>query len=174
MKERQKKGKLFAGSRLKQERLVKKSKTMNRLEERRLERENAFSMLFEWEFDTARDIEEIYQNAMEARELKPSTYIEDVLHGIAAHREELDALIAAHSNGWKRNRISHVAAAVMLLASYEMLYREDIPVRVSLNEAVELMKKFDEEKARVFVNGVLNAIAQEIEEKNASSQSGEE
>ena len=143
---------------------------MNRLEERRLERENAFSMLFEWEFDTTRNIEEIYENAREAREIQPSDYLEVILHGIAAHREELDTLIAAHSNGWKRNRISHVAAAVMLLASYEMLYREDIPVRVSLNEAVELMKKFDEEKARVFVSGVLNAIAEEIEEKEAAPQ----
>ena len=58
----------------------------------------------------------------------------------------------------------------MLLACYEMLYREDIPVRVSLNEAVELMKKFDEDKARVFVNGVLNAVARQIEEKKPSEE----
>ena len=148
---------------------------MSRLEERRLERENAFLMIFEWEFDSSRTIEEIYESAKEARELADSAYVEDVLHGIAAHREELDALIAAHSNGWKRNRISHVAASVMLLACYEMLYRDDIPVQVSLNEAVELMKKFDEDKARVFVNGVLNTIAQKIEEeKKAASQGGEE
>ena len=151
-------------------RRAKGSKAMNRLEERRLERENAFHMIFEWEFDTSRDVDEIYESAKEARELADSSYVLDVLHGIAEHREELDALIAAHSNGWKRNRISHVAAAVMLLACYEMLYREDIPVRVSLNEAVELMKKFDEDKARVFVNGVLNAVARQIEEKKPSEE----
>lgn len=135
--------------------------SMTKLEQRRKEREEAFFLLFESEFDPSRAREEICDTAKNAREVEITPYIADVLSGVEAHKAELDALIEKHSNGWKRDRISSVAAAVMLLAAYEILYRKDIPVNVSLNEAVELMKKFDEEKARIFVNGVLNAIAKE-------------
>ena len=130
---------------------------------RREEREQAFLLLFETVFDGARAAEEVYETAKEARDLEDSKYIHRVLSGVAEHKEELDALIAAHSQGWSRDRISATASAAMLLAVYEMKYCEDIPVRVSLNEAIELMKKYDEDRARVFVNGVLNAIAKELE-----------
>lgn len=136
---------------------------MTKLEQRRKEREETFFLLFESEFDPSRANEEICETARNARDVEITPYIADVLAGVAAHKETLDALIEKHSNGWKRDRISSVAAAVMLLATYEMIYRDDIPVNVSLNEAVELMKKYDEEKARVFVNGVLNAIAKEAQ-----------
>lgn len=128
---------------------------------RRQEREEAFLMLFEAEFDKARGAEDIYGQAKEAREVEESPYVRRVLEGVIAHREELDALIAKHSHGWRRERISNVAGAALLLSCYEILYMEDIPVRVSINEALELMKKYDEDKARVFVNGVLNAISRD-------------
>ena len=128
---------------------------------RRQEREEAFLMLFEGEFAPEKTAEEIYAGAMDAREVEESSYIRTVLDGVREHREELDALIDAHSHGWKRNRLSGVARAAILLATYEMLYLTEIPPRVSLNEAVELMKKYDEDKARAFVNGVLNAISRD-------------
>ena len=128
---------------------------------RRQEREEAFLMLFEGEFAPEKSAEEIYTDAKDAREVEESAYIRTVLDGVREHRAELDALIDAHSHGWKRNRLSGVARAVILLATYEMLYLEEVPPRVSLNEAVELMKKYDEDKARSFVNGVLNAISRD-------------
>lgn len=128
---------------------------------RRQEREEAFLMLFEGEFAPEKSAEEIYTDAKDAREVEESAYIRTVLDGVREHRAELDALIDAHSRGWKRNRLSGVARAVILLATYEMLYLEEVPPRVSLNEAVELMKKYDEDKARSFVNGVLNAISRD-------------
>ncbi len=128
---------------------------------RREEREAAFLMIFEGEFAPEKPAEEIYADAKEAREVEESAYVREVLEGVRAHREQLDELIDAHSHGWKRSRLSGVARAAILLATYEMLYREDIPPRVSLNEAIELMKKYDEDKARVFVNGVLNAISRD-------------
>ena len=128
---------------------------------RRQEREEAFLMLFEAEFDKERSVEDIYLQAKEAREVEDSEYVRQVLEGVIAHRESLDALIAKHSHGWRRERISNVAGAALLLACYEMLYMEDIPFRVSINEALELMKKYDEEKAKVFVNGVLNAVSRD-------------
>lgn len=130
---------------------------------RRQEREEAFLMLFEAEFDKTRSAEDIYGQAIEAREVEESAYVREVLEGVIAHREELDALIAKHSHGWRRERISHVAGAALLLACYEILYKEDIPFRVSINEALELMKKYDEDKARVFVNGVLNAVSKDAD-----------
>ena len=126
---------------------------------RKKEREEAFLMLFEAEFAPEKNTEKIYEDAKDARDVEESAYIRVVIDGVREHRAELDALIDTHSNGWKKNRLSGVARAVILLAAYEMLYMPDVPVRVSLNEAIELMKKYDEDKARVFVNGVLNAIS---------------
>ena len=71
-------------------------------------------------------------------------------------------MISANSSGWKISRLSVVTASILRLATYEMLYCADIPVNVSMNEAIELAKKFDDEKARGFVNGVLNAIAKKV------------
>lgn len=140
---------------------------------RRQEREEAFLMLFESEFDKGRSAEEIYEGASEAREVEESAYIRQVLSGVMEHKEELDKLIAKYSHGWRRERLSHVAGAALLLACYEMLYMEDIPFRVSINEALELMKKYDEDKARVFVNGVLNAISHD-EAVMKQNEEGEE
>ena len=128
---------------------------------RRQEREETFLMLFEGEFAPAKTEEEIYADAKEARDVEESAYVREVLAGVRLHRAEIDALVDAHSHGWKRSRLSGVARAAILLAVYEMLYMPDVPLRVSLNEAVELMKKYDEDKARVFVNGVLNAISRD-------------
>ena len=128
---------------------------------RRQEREEAFFMLFENEFAPDKDISEIYENAKEARKVEESAYVRTVLCGVRANKTELDRMIDRHSHGWKRERISAVAGAVMLLAAYEMLYMPEVPVRVSLNEAIELIKKYGEDKARPFVNGVLNAISED-------------
>ena len=73
-----------------------------------------------------------------------------------------DVLIAARAIGWKTSRMTKLSLSVMRLATYEMQYCEDIPFTVSINEAVELSKKFDDEKAPAFINGVLNGIAEEL------------
>lgn len=126
---------------------------------RRQEREEAFFMLFEADFSPEKTIEEIYMDAKDARDVEESDYIRTVLDGVCAHRDMLDEVIEPHLRGWKRSRLSGVARTVLRLAVYEMLYMPDIPLHVSLNEAVELIKKYDEAKARGFVNGVLNAVS---------------
>ena len=68
-----------------------------------------------------------------------------------------------HSNGWKTSRISAVSRSVIRLCIFEMLYMDDIPLAVSLNEAIELVKKYDDEKMKAFVNGLLNGAKNEIE-----------
>ena len=126
---------------------------------RRQEREETFLMLFESEFDTLRTAEDIYEQAKASREVGESEYIRIVLSGVIEKKEEIGALIEKYSKGWQRDRITHSVSAALHLAVYEMLYMPDIPARVSMNEALELVKKYDDEKAKVFANGVLHAIS---------------
>ncbi len=120
----------------------------------------AFFLLFEHEFDKGRSADEIYETAKELREDVPEDeYVRGVLSGVLENEEPIEALIAENAKGWSLRRISKVSLAALKLSAYEMLYRPDIPIRVSLNEAVELVKKYDEERARAFVNGILNTIA---------------
>ena len=130
---------------------------------RRMARETAFILLFEAKFHPERDIAEIYETAKNSREIEEDDYGREVIGGVATHKEELDACIERHSHGWKKTRISPVSLTIMELAVYEICYREDIPALVSINEALELVKTYDEESARAFVNGVLNAVVKENE-----------
>ena len=81
--------------------------------------------------------------------------------------EELDGLIARHSRGWRPDRITPVSRSILRLGIYEMRYVEDVPAAVAINEAVELTKRYDAEKARSFVNGVLNSVKDELEAERA-------
>ena len=133
-------------------------------------REEAFLMLCESGFDATRTAAEIYETAAAARGVEEDEFTKACVEGVLSNRDEIDAIIEKHSSGWKRNRLSVVTAAVLQLATYEMLYRDDIPLNVSLNEAIELSKKYDDEKARAFVNGVLNAIADEAKQKKQDAE----
>lgn len=132
---------------------------------RREERELALSMLFEWGFDAARTAQEIYETAAMSRDMQESSYAFSVLSGVIDNKEALDAMIEEHLKGWKRNRISRVSMAIIYMAAYEIAYVDDIPTRVSLNEAIELAKTYDTDNAYSFVNGVLHALAQSCGEK---------
>ena len=84
--------------------------------------------------------------------------------GIYEKTEEIDSLIGKHSNGWRPDRMSRLSRSVLRMCVYEMLY-EDVPHTVSINEAIEICKKFDDDKARPFINGILNSVKQELEAK---------
>ena len=133
---------------------------------RREEREEAFLMLFEKEFAPEKTADEIYDGAKDAREIEESGYIREILEGVGAHRGELDELLDIHAHGWKRNRISRISLSTIYIAAYEMFYCDHIPTRVSLNEAIELTKAYDDEKAYSFVNGVLHALSAKAPQKD--------
>ena len=133
--------------------------------QRKTARENAFLLIFESVCKVDETAEEIFSKATELRGLEYDEYVKDTFFGSYENKENIDAAIEKHLTGWKKNRISAVSMAVLRLAAYEMLYLSDIPAKVSINEAVELAKKFDEEKSYSFVNGVLNALAAEIDKK---------
>ena len=124
-------------------------------------RENVFYLVFETEFQ--KDIEnpsELYEMAKELGVVEPDEYIERVFFGIMNELMNIDKKISENAKGWKLERMSKVTIAIMRICVYEMLYCEDIPYNVSINEAVELAKKFDHDKSPSFVNGVVNMIAE--------------
>ncbi len=82
-------------------------------------------------------------------------YIRRLVKGIAEHGYELDQYIEKYAKGWKFERIPLVAAAIMRLAMYEILYMPDIPNAASINEAVEIAKKYETEDVVRFINGIL-------------------
>ena len=85
-------------------------------------------------------------------------------------REELDAVIERYARGWKPERISRTALAVLRCAICEILYLEDVPVGAAINEAVELDKYYDEPETTAFVNGILGAFVREELGEEAPSQ----
>ncbi len=135
---------------------------------RREARAEIISLLFESGFHTDETPVEIYERALTARDIGEDEYVKSVFFGTVEHMEFLDELITANSNKWKKERISPVSRAVMRLAIYEMYFRDDVPDAVAVNEAIELVKIYDDaDKVRSFVNGVLNAVLQAKRTKNA-------
>jgi len=89
----------------------------------------------------------------------------ELLAGILEHRQEIDAQIAAKSPNWSLARMAKIDLAIIRLAAYELLFRADIPKNVTLNEAIEIAKKFGTEESPSFVNGILDEIARTLPEK---------
>ena len=88
---------------------------------------------------------------------KQRAYITELVKGVLAHGAELDGYIEKYAVGWRFNRIDRVAAAIMRLAMYEVLYRPDVPNRAAVNEAVEMAKGYLDTDVVRFVNGILGA-----------------
>ena len=125
-------------------------------------REAVLGLVFENEYDCFENKEELYATALEAREIEENEYIKTVFFGIVEKSDELDEYIQKYAKGRKLSRIAKVAKSVMRIAIYEMLYIDSIPASVSINEAVELIKAYDDEKTKGFVNGVLNSVKEEL------------
>ncbi|MDD2418688.1 MAG: transcription antitermination factor NusB [Oscillospiraceae bacterium] len=125
---------------------------------RREARELAFILLFEKSF-TDCSIKDILSNAGEARDIKVNAFALELAEGVDKHIDEIDPAISANSHKWNKERISRVGLAIMRLAVFEMRYMNDIPVSVSINEAVELAKKYGGDEDPAFINGVLGGVA---------------
>ncbi len=125
-------------------------------------REQVICLLFEAEFRPDEDANSVFALALEDRDIPSDEYISRAYFGVCDNLEKIDALIGKHAKGWKTERMAKLSRSVLRLCVYEMLF-EDIPYSVSINEAVELCKKFDDEKARPFVNGILNSVKNELE-----------
>ena len=124
-------------------------------------RENVFYLVFEASFQKENiDCADIFKTAQDLEVVEYDEYTERVFFGVMNELENIDEKIRVHSKGWKLERLSKVTVAIMRICIYEMLYCDDIPFNVSINEAVELAKKYDFDKAPAFINGVVNKIAE--------------
>jgi N utilization substance protein B len=89
-------------------------------------------------------------------------YILDAINQIKENMDSIDTYIEKHLEGWNINRIAKVDLAVLRIAVYEIIYRKDIPVQVSINEAIEIVKKYSTDESFKFINGVLGGLVRSI------------
>ena len=134
---------------------------------RRELRDNVFKMLFRIEFHEAEEMPEqlaLFEDELDTlfdgkQGQENRDYLTNKCNDIFSHIIELDEAINEVSSGWKTSRMSKVDLTIIRLAVYEMRYEEDIPVAVSINEAVELAKKYGTDDSASFVNGILAKLA---------------
>lgn len=120
-------------------------------------------------FEGRRQEEALYRDFPDEEQRR---YITELVKGIAGRRQELDGRIQRYAKDWRINRIDRVAAAVMRVAMYEILYLPQVPHKVAINEAVEIAKKYLDTDVVGFINGILGSFVRE--ELPQQSQSGEE
>lgn len=125
------------------------------------EREQAFALLFEQSFQQDTPMAELIKLSEEAEVIQLTPFTESLATGTEAHLEALDEKINAYSVDWSLHRMSKVTLSLLRLALYEMLFDESIPVGVSINEAVELAKKYASEEDAAFINGILGSVSRE-------------
>ena len=125
---------------------------------RRELRESIFQLLFMTEFNDNQEMAEqkqLYLETIEDIQEKDRSYIQEKYEKIREKLPEIDAALNEASKGWKTSRMGKVELSILRLAVYEMLYDEEVPFRVAINEAVELAKKYCNPDASGFINAVL-------------------
>lgn len=126
-------------------------------------REHVFVLLFESMFHTSVEMEgqplKYFDGLEKPVDEESAAYIGERFHSVEEKLPEIDALIKEKSEGWKIGRIGKVELSIIRLAVYEIMYDDDVPVGVAINEAVELSKKYGQDQAGSFVNGVLAKFA---------------
>ena len=127
---------------------------------RKQAREEAFILVFEKEFNSD-SVSDILEMAVEVREIEPDDYIKEVFFGVFDNLEVIDDTISENAVGWSIKRISKSALAVLRLAIYEIKFVDSIPVSVSINEAVEIAKKYATKEDASFINGILSTVAKQ-------------
>lgn len=142
---------------------------------RRESREEALCMVFDYSFHTEGEGEQQLELYLEnfhdenskniSEELRCDNYFTKAYFGVISNIPELDEIIDRNSKKWSSKRISRVSRSILRLALYEIKYMDDIPTQVSINEAVELAKKFDNDDSFTFINGILGAYVREEPQK---------
>lgn len=140
---------------------------------RREARQQAFVLVFEQSFSHD-GMEQIIDVAEAVMEKPVDEFAGRMALGTEANLPLIDEKIEKNSRGWKLSRLSKVSLAVLRLGIYELLFEKDTPVGVTINEAVELAKKYGGEEDAPFVNGVLGAVARECSPKKPAAEAGED
>jgi transcription antitermination protein NusB len=133
---------------------------------RRKAREHALQILYQIEITHCDPVRTLAQYRTHfLTEPDPGTFLDRIVAGVIEHRGEIDGLIERISEHWRIERMGSIDLAVLRLAVFELLFCPDIPPKVTLNEAVDLAKRFGSEESGVFVNGVLDRIQNEVVRK---------
>lgn len=124
-------------------------------------REIAFAVVFEKEIN-GNGVDEILENANDCRDIIADDYVLEVSNGVFDNIDEIDEIIKSNIKGWSIDRLSKVTLALLRLAIFEIKYMSDIPSGVSVNEAVELCKKYGGEDDFAYLNGVLGSVVKSV------------
>jgi N utilization substance protein B len=128
---------------------------------RKLSREKAMELLFgmtlnkETIEDTIESFVDSYEGNIKEIDL---TYIKQALIGVGNNKEEIDKMIEENLHNWKLDRISKVNLSILRIATYEIIFDKEVPRSVAINEALEITRKYSDEKSVSFINGVLDKI----------------
>jgi len=135
---------------------------------RKTAREVSMKLLYEWAMGGQDNPDQTIHEMLdeESLDVKDKEYIYGVVLGVQTHIDEIDQIIQKYAIGWKIGRMARVDLSILRLALYEMLYRDDIPKSVSVNEAVELAKKYSNPESGAFVNGILGNFLRQSEPQN--------
>lgn len=129
---------------------------------RREIREHIFLMLFRKDFHEASELDEqmrLYISSLEKPSEEENDYLTARFHSVTKQLPQIDQILTEAASGWKLSRMGKVDLTILRLAVFEMRFDEDIPVKVAINEAVELAKIFGEDDSPGFINGVLAKLA---------------
>ncbi|MEZ4526831.1 MAG: transcription antitermination factor NusB [Desulfobacterales bacterium] len=136
------------------------------MKNRRKARERALQALFYMDIrqDMSREAMDLYCQCFPLSQ-NTAEFFQMLAQGVMRNRDQIDSIIARFSDNWKISRMSCVDRNIMRVAVYEMFYCEDIPFKVSINEAIDIGKKYGTEESGAFINGILDRIHIALENK---------
>jgi len=144
---------------------------------RHLARTIAMQSLFQWDFDDKKEnnldkiLDSVFDNF--APEFDDHGFAKDIIHGVMKHAKEIDRYIAKYATEWPLDQITIVDRNILRIGVYELVFNDEIPAKVAINEAIEIAKTFGSDSSGKFVNGVLGAIYKDILSKDPSTSSGQ-
>jgi len=142
------------------------------LGKRRRSREFALQVLYQLEItkqDALRTLAQFQEHFSEG--VERDAFVERLVLGVSEHRKEIDRLIERYSENWRLDRMNMIDRNILRMGAFELLYCEDIPPKVTLNEAIDLGKRYGTDESGSFINGILDRIQNEVIRKPISPKS---
>ena len=139
---------------------------------RRRSREFALQVLYQLEItkqDALRTLAQFQEHFSEG--VERDAFVERLVLGVSEHRKEIDRLIERYSENWRLDRMNMIDRNILRMGAFELLYCEDIPPKVTLNEAIDLGKRYGTDESGSFINGILDRIQNEVIRKPISPKS---
>ena len=134
------------------------------MDHRSLAREIAMKMLYAHSLGGGETMGQVMELSGQSDTLTDTdkTFVENLTFGVVDRQNELDDIIGRYAQGWALNRLAKVDLTILRMAVYELMYMREIPVGATINEAVELAKRYAEEKSSAFINGILGSVARKL------------